>query len=145
MNSSVNLSDALIPRLLEGTHNKKQFFELLATLIFYNKVKYQDTTNLDTITIMKIEKITTEVIIILLLDLSRLDNTLQREMLTTITITTTITIETTIAMADNRTTDQPTRDNLNHNSRITIIDSLLLSLLSLVTLANSSLAPLDRL
>ena len=108
-------------------------------------MKYQDTTNLDTITIMKIEKITTEVIIILLLDLSRLDKTLQREMLTTITITTTITIETTIAMADNRTTDQPTRDNLNHNSRITIIDSLLLSLLSLVTLANSSLAPLDRL
>lgn len=104
-------------------------------------MKYQDTTSLDTITIMEIEKITITAIIILLLDKKHLDKTLQRELLTTITI------ETTMAMADNNRTDQLTRDTkTNNSSRITTtIDPKLLSLPSLLTSANSNLAQLDRL
>jgi len=117
-----------------------------------NQVKSQDIDSLDTITIVKIDQTTIPITtdnLDLPLDLSQLDQTPQRDLLTTITTTTTkitpmeITIET-IEITD-RTTDKTTREtNLNSNSRITITELLLFSQ-SLLKLASSSLARLDRL
>lgn len=115
-------------------------------------MKSQDIDSLDTITIVKIDQTTIPITtdnLDLPLDLSQLDQTPQRDLLTTITTTTTkitpmeITIET-IEITD-RTTDKTTREtNLNSNSRITITELLLFSQ-SLLKLASSSLARLDRL
>jgi len=108
-------------------------------------VKSQDIDNLDTITIVKIDKTTTLTTdnLDLPLDPSQLDQTPQEDLLTT-TTTKMTTMETTIEIPD-RTTDSKTREtNLNSNSRTTTIE-LLLSSLDLLKLASSSLAQADRL
>ena len=114
-------------------------------------MKSQDIDSLDTITIVKIDQTTIPITtdnLDLPLDLSQLDQTPQRDLLTTITTTTKITpMEITIETIEitDRTTDKTTREtNLNSNSRITITELLLFSQ-SLLKLASSSLARLDRL